>query len=210
MNQFLSVLRRANASLATTLDVVVTMLQTRRRAQTVAVVGASCACALVMIVAVARANAARDSWQLTGTVLVTTRWVDAGEPITVDNVGLIEVPGALVADDALGEIPVGATLRVALAPRTFLTESMVAGASQTIDIPDGWRVVAMGVDVTAPALSPGDRVDVVSADQVLASGAFVTSSATDSQGPSVAVPQEVAAVVATAARLGEASLVLAS
>ena len=67
----------------------------------------------------------------------------------------------------------------------------------------------MPTDLVAPTVIAGDHVDVVSADAVIAAGALVIEvSATN--GITIAVPAESAAVVATASRNGDASLVLAT
>lgn len=201
--------RRASETLGQTLNKLAGSLQTVRRAQTLAVLACSGLASLVLLSTFASARGARDKWDLTTRVVVTSRWVGAGEPLGAHNTRSIEIPSALLADDALAAVPAGASLRVDLAPNTALSDSMIVAAAGTVAVPDDWRVVAMGVDVTAPVLVPGDRVDVVSADKVLAAGAIVTVAATDAQGPAVAVPRDVAAVVATAARDGLASLVLA-
>jgi hypothetical protein len=80
-----------------------------------------------------------------------------------------------------------------------------AAASQTI--PAGWRGVAMPRDVVAPQVGAGDTVDVVADGRLLAAGAVVVSAATDTDGPVVAVPAEVAPVVASAAQTGASGLV---
>lgn len=209
MNQFLARLRRANAVLAGLLDRIIASLHVQRRAQTVAVVCVSAVVTALVAATYMQFNRARDAWGATARVVIASRPLDTGEPISADNTQLVDVPVGLMADDALESVPAGATMRIGVGTSTLITESMVTGADQSVGVPDGWRVVAMAIDVTAPALVPGDTIDVVSTDSVLASGAIVIAAATDSQGPSIAVPQDVAAVVATAAREGTASLVLA-
>ena len=74
-------------------------------------------------------------------------------------------------------------------------------------IPEEWRVVALPRDVISPNVEPGDTVDVVSQSHVIAGGALVVSSPTESDGASVAVPSDTAATVATAAQNGDISMV---
>lgn len=209
MNKYLSLARRANVVLSEALEHAIQSLQTVRRTQTVAVVACAVLVSVLLLASFSSARSARNKWDTTATVLVTTGWTDAGDTLGPGDTRTVPVPVALLADDALDSAPNGASLRIGLAPNTVLTESMIVAAAGTVPVPDGWRVVAMGADVTAPSLAPGDRVDVVSADRVLAADAIVTAAATETQGPSVAVPQETSAVVATAARDGLASLVLA-
>ena len=74
-------------------------------------------------------------------------------------------------------------------------------------IPVGWRGVAMPRDVVAPQVGAGDTVDVVADGRLLAAGAVVISAGSDTSGPVVAVPAEVAPVVASAAQTGASGLV---
>ena len=74
-------------------------------------------------------------------------------------------------------------------------------------IPAGWRGVAMPRDVVAPQVGAGDTVDVVADGRLLAAGAVVISAGSDTSGPVVAVPAEVAPVVASAAQTGASGLV---
>ncbi|NCX05540.1 MAG: hypothetical protein EBW68_07145, partial [Actinobacteria bacterium] len=60
-----------------------------------------------------------------------------------------------------------------------------------------------------PTVIAGDHVDVVTADTVIAAGALVIE-VSPTNGITIAVPAESAAVVATASRNGDASLVLAT
>jgi hypothetical protein len=62
-------------------------------------------------------------------------------------------------------------------------------------------------DVVAPQVGAGDTVDVVADGRLLAAGAVVISAGTDTAGPVVAVPAEVAPVVASAAQTGASGLV---
>ena len=209
MQQFLAHLRRANAVLAALLDRTIELLHVQRRAQTVAVVSVAALVTLMVGAMFLQFQRARDAWGATAQAVIASRLLETGEMLSADNTQLVDVPVGLIADDALESVPAGATVRIGVETNTLITASMVSGVDQSIEVPEGWRIVAMAIDVTAPTLVPGDTVDVVSTDSVLASGAIVIAPATDTQGPSIAVPQDAAAVVATAAREGTASLVLA-
>lgn len=67
----------------------------------------------------------------------------------------------------------------------------------------------MPTDLVAPTVIAGNHVDVVSADTIIAAGALVIE-VSPSNGITIAVPAEYAAIVATASRAGDASLVLAT
>ena len=143
-------------------------------------------------------------------MIVAAGPLGAGESVTSENTRVIALPAALAPVDSLSAPPVGATVRLAVQEGTPLTSSMLVVDASTPAVPYGWRVVAMPVDVAAPAIVPGDMVDVVAMDAVVAAGALVISAGDDTIGPTIAVPQDVAASVATSAGTGEASLVLAS
>lgn len=209
MDQVLAALRNANTALSRIMTRVTLQLHTTRRAQTIAVATVVAFAAVMLVTAMSGARNARQAWGATARVVVATRVLEPGETLNGDNTKVVDAPVGLVADDALNDVPAGATVRIGLDINSMITASMTSGGEKTVGVPDGWRVVAMAPDVAAPELSPGDIVDVVSTDSVLASGAIVITAATNSQGPSIAVPQEVAAVVATAAREGTASVVLA-
>jgi hypothetical protein len=86
---------------------------------------------------------------------------------------------------------------------------MILRDNARFQIPSGWRGVAMPTDLVAPTVIAGDHVDVVSADTVITAGALVIE-VSPTNGITIAVPAESAAVVATASRNGDASLVLAT
>lgn len=210
MNQFLLVLRNANSAISSALDRLVGALQVKRRAQTVAVIVAAAVAALLVLVLSVRASSAAHRWNAGATLVVASRDLESGERLSEDNTRTITLPVALAPADLLPSAPDGASIRLSLAGGTPITASMIDTSGTNVPVPDGWRVVAMPADVASPAVVPGDRVDVVSMDAVVAAGALVVSGGDDRTGPNIAVPQEVAAVVATAARTGDASLVRAS
>jgi hypothetical protein len=100
-------------------------------------------------------------------------------------------------------------MRIALSSSTAISASMILLDNARFQIPSGWRGVAMPTDLVAPTVIAGDHVDVVSADTVITAGALVIE-VSPTNGITIAVPAESAAVVATASRNGDASLVLAT
>lgn len=210
MRNHAQALERLAARISRAIDSAIAALERSRRAQTAAVAATAACVAMILLVAMAGANRARERWSATADVIATAQWTEPGAPLTAENTRVVTVPVALLPDDVLTSLPASASYRLGLAPNTPLTESMISGASPADLVPQGWRVVAMAPDVSTPAVAPGDTVDVVSSDQTLVAGAIVTAAATETTGPSIAVPQEAAAIVATAARNGDASLVLAS
>ena len=202
-------LRTALAQFTTLLNVLIRALQIQRRAQLIAVLVVSVVIGFLVARTVHSTRATHQQWASQVSILVTSRNVAAGESITNANTHRVALPLAIQPPDALTKIPTNARSRIALSARTALSKSMIVRDNARIQIPSGWRGVAMPTDLVAPTVIAGDRVDVVSADAVIAAGALVIEvSATN--GITIAVPAESAAVVATASRNGDASLVLAT
>ena len=202
-------LRTALAQFTALLNVLIRALQIQRRAQLIAVLVVSVVIGFLVARTVHSTRATHQQWASQVSILVTSRNVAAGESITNANTHRVALPLAIQPPDALTKIPTNARSRLALSARTALSTSMIVRDNARIQIPSGWRGVAMPTDLVAPTVIAGDRVDVVSADAVIAAGALVIEvSATN--GITIAVPAESAAVVATASRNGDASLVLAT
>lgn len=208
MTSLRTFLRAANSQFVSLSNATIRALQRERRAQLFALIGASLLVACIITYALQSARHHQHQWSSNTFILVTTSPIAANESITPANTRRVELPLAVVAADALRTIPTGARLRIALGASTPITMSMIAVDGSRIDIPDGWRGVALPADLIAPQVASGDRVDVIAADQVIAPNALVIEVSTE-QGITIAVPAESAAVVATATRTGEAGIVLA-
>ena len=202
-------LRTAIAQFTTLLNVLIRGLQIQRRAQLIAVLVVSILIGFFVARTVHSTRATQQQWASHVSILVTTNNVAAGESLTNANTHRIALPLAIQPPDALTEIPTNARMRLALSSRTALTASMIIRDNARIQIPSGWRGVAMPTDLVAPTVIAGDHVDVVTADTVIAAGALVIE-VSPTNGITIAVPAESAAVVATASRNGDASLVLAT
>lgn len=202
-------LRTAIAQFTTLLNVLIRALQIQRRAQLIAVLVVSILIGFLVARTVHSTRVTQQQWTSQTSILVTTNNVAAGESLTNANTHRVALPLAIQPPDALTEIPTNARMRLALSSRTALTSSMIIRDNARIQIPSGWRGVAMPTDLVAPTVITGDHVDVVSADAVIAAGALVIEVSTKN-GITIAVPAESAAVVATASRNGDASLVLAT
>ena len=202
-------LRTALAQFTTLFNVLIRALQVQRRAQLIAVLVVSVVIGFLVARTVHSTRATHQQWASQVSILVTSRNVAAGESITNANTHRVALPLAIQPPDALTKIPTNARSRIALSARTALSTSMIVRDNARIQIPSGWRGVAMPTDLVAPTVIAGDRVDVVSADAVIAAGALVIE-VSPTNGITIAVPAESAAVVATASRNGDASLVLAT
>jgi Flp pilus assembly protein CpaB len=202
-------LRTALAQFTTLLNVLIRALQIQRRVQLIAVLVVSILIGFFVARTVHSTRATQQQWTSKVSILVTSRNLAAGESLTNENTQYVALPIAIQPPDALTEIPTNARMRLALSSRTTLTSSMIIRDNARIQIPSGWRGVAMPTDLVAPTVIAGDHVDVVTADTVIAAGALVVE-VSPTNGITIAVPAESAAVVATASRNGDASLVLAT
>lgn len=202
-------LRTALAQFTTLFNALIRALQIQRRAQLIAVLVVSVVIGFLVARTMHSTRATQHQWASQVSILVTSSNVAAGESLTNANTHRIALPLAIQPRDALTEIPANARTRIALTSRTALSTSMIIGDNARIQIPSGWRGVAMPADLVVPTVVAGDHVDVVTADTVIAAGALVIE-VSPTNGITIAVPAESAAVVATASRNGDASLVLAT
>ena len=202
-------LRTALAQFTALLNVLIRALQVQRRAQLIAVLIMSVLIGFLVARTVHSTRATQHQWTSQVSILVTSRNVAVGESLTDANTHRVALPLAIQPPDALTKIPPNARTRIALSSRTALSTSLIIRDNARIQIPSGWRGVAMPTDLVAPTVNAGDHVDVVTADTVIAAGALVIE-VSPTNGITIAVPAESAAVVATASRNGDASLVLAT
>jgi Flp pilus assembly protein CpaB len=202
-------LRVALAQFTTLLNALIRALQIQRRAQLIAVLVVSVVIGFLVARTVHSTRATQHQWASQVSILVTSNNVAAGEELTYANTHRVALPLAIQPPDALTEIPTNARMRIALSSSTALSTSMILRDNARFQIPSGWRGVAMPTDLVAPTVIAGDHVDVVSADTVITAGALVIE-VSPTNGITIAVPAESAAVVATASRNGDASLVLAT
>ncbi len=174
-------------------------LERERRAQFAAVLVVSLVCAVIITSSVASARSDRLAWSRHVGVTALTADVAAGDPVTAANTERIALPQALVPVDAVHTLPAGHRARVAMRARTPLTMSLLVPSPDAVTVPTGWRVIAMPGDLVMPAVTPGDRVDLVVRTNVVATGALVVST----DPASIAVPANMVAPIAAATRLAE-------
>ena len=176
------------------------IVSTSRRAQTVVAATISLVAGLTVARGLAAAESAADSWAGDVPAFAVKDHIESGDEITLDDLVEVRLPPALVPDGALTEVAPGTRARLSLTARTILVATMVDDA---VTYPDDWRVVAFAPGAATLPVSPGDDVDIVAGTDVLVEGAVVAS-----LSPlTIAVPGDLAPVVAAAVRLGEVSLV---
>ncbi len=180
------------------------LLLTSRRAQTFSVLGISAVCAALVMVAMLSATRAREQWAQSQDVVVATVDLTPGEMLNTDNTRRVSLPHAIVSPDALEVLPDNATVRLAVRAHTVLTTSLITTLNEVATIPTGWRIVALPASLSTPPLVIGDAIEIVGGTSVIATSALVASV----DPLTVAVPADVSATVAAAARLGEISIVV--
>jgi len=170
---------------------------------------ASVACATVAastfglaLVNVHRTNTALGTRVVT---YVAARELRPGDTITDHGITRVEQPSAFLPPTALADSPIGRTARQHVMPGEVLTSTNVHADGQH-HVPNGWRVVAITARSTMPPLHAGARVDVIARAVVLVTDAIVVSVGDANRSAMIAVPSAFAAVVATEAALGEATL----
>ena len=196
-------LRTAVQQFSAIVHLTISALQVKRTAQLVSVLLLSFLSAALITHAVRTASTHQKKWSSHRTVLVVTSAIEKGDVITSRNTRRLDIPLAVTPNDALEKITSGDTARLALQPNTPVTASMVTSAKETVNIPNGWRIVALPDNMPSPPLQLSDAVDVVAGEAVIAAGVLVVSL----QPLTVAVPADVAASVASVAQMGEASLI---
>ncbi len=209
MKKFRAFLRAANSQLNTLIHRTISLLEVERRAQLVAVVIVSVVIAGFITAVTHSATSARSQWTSHVHVRITSSAVTPGELLNNRNTTVVDVPEATIADDAISSLPKNARARIALQPHTPLSASMLLLDDSAVAIPHGWRGIAMPSDLIVPNVVAGDHVDVIAGDVVVAEGALIVSSS-NNEGITIAVPAAQSPVVASAARLGDISLVVAN
>ena len=181
----------------------ISALEKQRRVQILVAVVVSFLCTSVFAESIVSARTQREKWSSDVSVLVLTRDVAANTLLTSSNTQELRLPTALVSVDAIHVVRKNMRTRVALTANTPLTQSLLIPASEFIDVPTGWRIVALPADASLPPLKAGDRVDLIAGGTVIASNCIIYSTSPYA----VAVPLDVASQVANAARIGDISVV---
>jgi len=185
----------------------------RRRQQVIA--GLVCCAALTFFVTMSRMQSATRSLGLTTPVLIATRSIKQGDIITAQLFSLRTLPRAAVAPTALHDLQVGLVAQQSISIGELLTTTNTGtSTSKQLQLPIGFRSVAIVPPAALPPMQVGDHVDIIANSVVLAADALVLSLIENTPGVItgviVAVPAELSAAVASAAAIGDATLVVSS
>ena len=189
----------------------------RRRQQVIA--GLVCCAGLTFFVTLSRMQSATASLGSTTPVLIATSSIKPGDIITDQLFSLHTLPRSAVASTALHDAQIGLVAQQSISIGELLTTTNTGtSASQQLQLPTGFRSVAIVPPAALPPMQVGDHVDIIANGVVLAADALVlslmenTTGAVNDEvvGVIVAVPAELSAAVASAAAIGDATLAVSS
>ena len=185
----------------------------RRRQQAIA--GLVCFAALMFFITLSRMQSATDSLGLTTPVLIASSNIEPGDIITRQLFILRTLPRSAVTPTALHNLQTGLVAQQSISIGELLTTTNTGtSTSKQLQLPVGFRSVAIVPPAALPPMQVGDHVDIIANGIVLAADALVLSlmENTNSEvvGVIVAVPAELSAAVASAAAIGDATMVVSS
>ena len=181
----------------------------RRQHQVIA--GLVCCAALTFFITLSRMQSATTSLGSTTTVLIATSSIEPGDIITTQLFSLRMLPRSAVAPTALHDLHTGLVAQQSISIGELLTTTNTGtSTSKQLQLPVGFRSVAIVPPAALPPMQVGDHVDIIANGIVLAADALVLSLIEDTIGVIVAVPAELSAAVASAAAIGDATLVVSS
>ena len=181
----------------------------RRRQQVIA--GLICCAALTFFITLSRMQSATASLGLTTPVLIATSNIEPGDIITTQLFSLRSLPRSAVTSTALHDLQIGLVAQQSISIGELLTTTNTGtSATQQLQLPAGFRSVAIVPPAALPPMQVGDHVDIIANGVVLAADALVLGLIEDTIGVIVAVPADLSAAVASAAAIGDATLVVSS
>ena len=185
----------------------------RRQHQVIA--GLVCCAALTFFITLSRMQSATRSLGLTTPVLIATSSIEPGDIITSQLFSLRALPRSAVAPTALHDLQTGLVAQQSISIGELLTTTNTGtSTSKQLQLPIGFRSVAIVPPAALPPMQVGDHVDIIANGVVLAADALVLSlmenTTSEVVGVIVAVPAELSAAVASAAAIGDATLVVSS
>ena len=185
----------------------------RRQHQVIA--GLVCCAALTFFITLSRMQSATASLGSTTPVLIASSNIEPGDIITDQLSSLRTLPRSAVAPTALHDLQTGLVAQQSISIGELLTTTNTGtSASQQLQLPIGFRSVAIVPPAALPPMQVGDHVDIIANGIVLAADVLVLSlmqnTTSEVIGVIVAVPAELSAAVASAAAIGDATLVVSS
>jgi hypothetical protein len=190
----------------------------RRRQQVIA--GLVCCAGLTFFMTLSRMQSATSSLGKTTLVLIAASDIKPGDLITPQLFSPHTLPRSAVAPTALHDVQIGLVAQQPISIGELLTTTNTGtSTSKQLQLPVGFRSVAVVPPAALPPMQVGDHVDIIANGVVLAADALVLSLMENTTGEVtgvivtgviVAVQAELSAAVASAAAIGDATLVVSS
>ncbi len=174
-----------------------------------------CCAALTFFITLSRMQSATASLGSTTPVLIASSNIEPGDIITSQLFSLRSLPRSAVSPTALHDLQTGLVAQQSISIGELLTTTNTGtSTSKQLQLPIGFRSVAIVPPAALPPMQVGDHVDIIANGIVLAADALVLSLIENTTGVVtgviVAVPAEFSAAVASAAAIGDATLVVSS
>jgi hypothetical protein len=165
-------------------------------------------------------QSATSSLGKTTLVLIAASDIKPGDLITPQLFSPHTLPRSAVAPTALHDVQIGLVAQQSISIGELLTTTNTGtSTSKQLRLPTGFRSVAIVPPAALPPIQVGDHVDIIANGVVLAADALVLSLMENTTGEVtgvivtgviVAVQAELSAAVASAAAIGDATLVVSS
>ena len=183
----------------------------RNRQRQVAVIsGLTVLAAAIYALSVSQLQQQRNALGKYVVVYVAITEISAGEPISPQNTKTFTMPTQFVLPSTRTVLPPSLTSTSDIGEGDIINLQNSLAEGEGASVPLGMRAVSIVPRVAMPALSPGTFVDIIANGQVIAPRGIVLSSLENNVGVVVAVPEMLAPAVASAASLGEATLVISN
>lgn len=181
-----------------------------RQRQVVVITVLAIIAASIYALSVSQLNRQRDAFGDYVLVHIATADISAGQPISSQNTKTFTMPTQFVLPSTRTALPPSLTATSDIGEGDIISLQNTLAEGEGASVPVGMRAVSIVPRVAMPALSPGTFVDIIANGQVIAVRGIVLSSLDNNVGVVVAVPELLAPAVASAASLGEATLVISN
>jgi len=181
-----------------------------RQRQVVVITVLAIIAASIYALSVSQLNRQRDAFGDYVLVHIATADISAGQPISSQNTKTFTMPKQFVLPSTRTALPPSLTATSDIGEGDIISLQNTLAEGEGASVPVGMRAVSIVPRVAMPALSPGTFVDIIANGQVIAAHGIVLSSLDNNVGVVVAVPELLAPAVASAASLGEATLVISN
>ena len=144
-------------------------------------------------------------------MFVASQNLEPGDVVDSATFTTRRMPRTFVAPSALRAITDGMVVQQSVTAGDVLSFTNVGASSTLTDrLPQDFRAVAIVLRTVLPNMQPGNTVDVIANGVLLAADGLVLYVLPESNTVVVAVPSAVSPAVASAAAIGDATLVVSS